>query len=68
MYRLLSLKHNIWFREITEKYLYALTPCKDDKSEDLNTWQGRVKTIEDKVKIMMDASEGRVKSELREQT
>jgi len=51
------------FSQITGKYLYALISSREGTSEDENTWQGRVKTLEGKVKVMIDTSEKNIKEE-----
>lgn len=56
------------FRNVTGKYLYVLTSSTDNTNEALDTWQGRVKTLEGKVKVMIDTCEKNIKEDNKKQS
>eukprot|EP00210_Caulerpa_lentillifera_P007802 g7446.t1 len=48
------------------KYLYVLLPKDEDITDDMRLWQGRVKTIEDKVGKMIRDSENKIMKRIEE--
>lgn len=55
------------FRRSIGKYLYVLLPKEGDMTQDMRMWQGRVKTIEDKVGKMILECQSSIMKKLEEE-
>lgn len=49
-----------------DKWLYVILPNNQNESEEVKQWQGRVKTIEDRVEKMIKDSQAAIISEIKE--
>jgi len=56
---------NVAFRSSIGKYLYVLLPKHEHKTDDTRLWQGRVKTIEEKVGKKILVSQKKVMKQMK---